>query len=142
MAIVQSICVSFLEELSNEEHDINSDTFKIALYTNAADLGPGTTEYTTTNEITGTGYTAGGATLSSGTIAKDGNTVLYDWDDPSWTSSSLTAAAAMIYNTSQSNKAVMILDFGGDHVTSNGTFLVSLPTPDASNGLVRFIPGV
>lgn len=138
MAITQAMCTSFKQELLNKEHDLDTDTFKIALYTSSATLGSSTTAYSATNETSGTGYSAGGATLTGGAIATSGTTAYVDFTDPSWTTASFTANGALIYNTSASNKAVCVLAFGGDFTVTTGTFTIVFPTADASNALIRF----
>ena len=137
MAITQAIPTSFKQELLNKEHDLDTDTFKIALYTSSASLDSTTTAYSTTNEITGTGYSAGGATLTGGAIATSGTTAYVDFADPSWTTATFTANGALIYNTSASNKAVLVLAFGGDFTVTTGTFTIVFPAADASNALIR-----
>jgi hypothetical protein len=137
MAITQAVPTSFKSEILNKEHDMDTDTFKIALYTSTASLDSTTTAYATTNEITGTGYTAGGATLAGGAIATSGTTAYVDFTDPAWTSASFTANGALIYNTSASNKAVLVLAFGGDFTVASGTFTITFPAADASNALIR-----
>ena len=137
MAITQAICTSFKSELLNKEHDMDTDTFKIALYTSSASLDSTTTVYSATNETSGAGYTAGGVAMAGGAIATSGTTAYVDFDDPEWTSASFTAAGALIYNTSNANTAVMVLDFGGDFTVTGGTFTIVLPAADASNALMR-----
>ena len=137
MSISQAMPTSFKQELMNEEHDLNSDTFKIALYTSSASLGASTTAYSSTNEISGTGYSAGGATLTSGALATSGTTAFADFADPSWTSASFTANGGLIYNTSASNKAVAVLAFGGDFTVTTGTFTIVFPAAAASTALIR-----
>lgn len=137
MAISQALCTSFKSELLNKEHDMNTDTFKIALYTSSATLSAATTAYSSSNEITGTNYSAGGVALSGGAIATSGTTVYVDFTDPTWSSATFTARGALIYNTSASNKAVCVLDFGGDFSVAAGTFAIVFPTADASNALIR-----
>ena len=137
MAIAQAIATSFKAEILQGIHD-SADTYKIALYTSAATMGAATTVYSVTNEIVGIGYIAGGATLSGFSVATSGTTAILDWtDDPSWANATITARGALIYNSSKSNKAVYILDFGSDISSTNGTFMITLPTPDADNGLIR-----
>ena len=137
MSIVQNITTSYKAEVLQGIHDA-ADTYKIALYTNAAILGASTTAYTTTNEVVGIGYTAGGATLSGFNVTTSGTTAILDFaTDPSWANASITARGALIYNSSKSNKAVYVLDFGSDITSTNGTFAVTLPAPDATNGLIR-----
>jgi len=137
MAITQAMCTSFKQELMNEEHDLNTDTIKIALYTSSATLSAATTAYSATNEISGTGYTAGGATLTGGALSSSGTTAFADFDDASWTSASFTANGAVIYNSSASNKAIVVLAFGGDFTVTAGTFSVVFPAADASNAIIR-----
>mgnify|MGYP006869485285 CR=1 FL=1 len=137
MAIIQAIPTSFKAEILQGIHD-GADTYKMALYTSAATLGAATTAYATTNEVTGTGYTAGGVTLSGFNVSTSGTTAILDFTtDPSWANATITARGALIYNSSKSNKAVYVLDFGADISSTNGTFTVTLPTPDAANGLIR-----
>ena len=140
MAISQALCTSFKSEILDEQHDITSDTIKIALYTSSASLGAATTAYSSSNEISnasGYAYSAGGATLGSAAVATDGTTVTIDFADPTWTSASFTANGALIYNSSNSNKAICVLAFGGDFTVTNGTFQITFPAADASNALIR-----
>jgi len=119
MAITQAMCTSFKEDLFQKEQDLDTDTIKIALYTSSATLGAGTTAYTTSNEVTGTGYTAGGETLTGATIATSGTTAYVDFNDPEWTSASFTARGALIYNdTTAGDNSIAVLDFGGDFTVS------------------------
>ena len=143
MAITSAICTSFKQEILVGTHNFTAtsgDTFKIALYTSSATLGAGTTAYSTSNEITnssGTAYTAGGATLTSVTPTTSGTTALCDFADISFTSATITARGALIYNSSNSNKAVCVLDFGGDKTSTSGTFTIQFPTADSSNAILR-----
>jgi len=133
MAITQAMCTSFKAELFNKEHDLDTDTIKIALYTSSATLSAATTAYTTTNEISGTGYTAGGETLTGATIATSGTTAYVDFNDPEWTSASFTTAGALIYNdTLAGNEAIAVLDFGGDFTVTSGTFRIVFPAAGAA----------
>ena len=127
MSISQAMCTSFKADLLNKEQDLDADTIKIALYTSSASLGAGTTAYSTTNEITGTGYTAGGVALGSTTVATSGTTAYFDAADPSWTSASFTANGALIYNDTNSDKAIAVLAFGGDFTVAGGTFQIVFP---------------
>ena len=136
MAISQAMCTSFKAEILDEQHDLVADTIKIALYTSSASLGAGTTAYSTTNEITGTGYTAGGVALGSKTVATSGTTAYFDSADPSWTSASFTANGALIYNDTNSDKAIAVLAFGGDFTVAGGTFQIVFPAAGA-NAIVR-----
>ena len=133
MAITQAMCTSFKEDLFNKLQDLEADTIKIALYTSSATLGATTTAYTTTNEISGTGYTAGGVTLTSATVATSGTTAYVDFDNPEWTTATFTARGALIYNdTTAGDNSVAVLDFGGDFTVSSGTFRVVFPAPGAT----------
>ena len=134
------MCTSFKKELMTATHNFTNSsghTFKLALFTNAASLGAGTTAYSTSNEASGTGYSAGGNTLTNVTPTSGGTTAFTDFADTSFTSSTITARGALIYNSSQSNKAVVVLDFGSDKSSTSGTFSVIFPTADASNAIIR-----
>lgn len=137
MAITQAIPTSFKAEILQGIHD-SADTYKMALYTSVATLGTSTTAYSATNEVVGTGYTIGGTTLSGFNVTTSGTTAILDFTtDPSWENATITARGALIYNSSKSNKAVYVLDFGSDITSTNGTFAITLPTPDVANGLIR-----
>ncbi len=136
MAITQTQCTSFKVELLTGTHNFSSDTFKIALYISAANLGADTTAYSASNEVSASGYTAGGNTLTVSTTPTSSSTTAYvSFANTSW-SSALTARGALIYNSSKSNKAVAVLDFGADK-TSSGTFTVTFPTADATSAIIR-----
>lgn len=135
MAITTAICNSYKQEILEGVH-ASADVYKIALYTSTATLGASTTAYTATNEVTGTGYTAGGATLTGFASGLSGSTGYLTFTDPSWASSTITARGCLIYNSSKSNKAVAAFDFGADVVSTNGTFTVDLPVAGAS-ALIR-----
>ena len=126
--------------LANGTINFATDTFKLALYTNAATLNAQTTAYTTTGEASGGDYVAGGkvvtATLSSGTNADQQNVVYVNFSSPSWTGS-ITARGALIYNSTQSNKAVAVLDFGGDKTSTAGTFTIVFPTAAAGTAILQ-----
>jgi hypothetical protein len=132
MAITQAMCTSFKAEILDEQHDLAADTLKIALYTSSASLDASTTAFTTSNEISGTGYTSGGETLTSTTVSTTGTTAFFDADDPTWTSASFTARGALIYNSTNSNKAIAVLNFGGDFTVSSGTFRIVFPAAGAN----------
>ena len=135
--MTQAIPTSFKAEILQGIHD-SADTYKIALYTSAATLGATTTAYSATNEVSGTGYTAGGQVLSGFNVTTSGITAILDFTtDPSWANATITARGALIYNASKANKAVMVLDFGSDKSNSEGTFTIRLPLPDATSGLIR-----
>jgi hypothetical protein len=138
MAITTAMCSSFKEELLKGVHDFENDTFKIALYTSSATLDASTTAYTTSNEVTGSGYTAGGQDLDSPTVTLSGTTAFVDFADETWTTASITARGALIYNsTAAGNPAVAVFDFGADKTSTAGNFVVQFPTADASNAVVR-----
>lgn len=137
MAISTAMCVSFKKELLEAEHDFTADTFKIALYSSSATLGASTTAYSTSNEVSGTGYTAGGTTLTVVAPTTSGNSAFVDFSDVTFTSSTITARGALIYNSSKSNKAVIVLDFGSDITTTNATFTITMPTASAGDAIVR-----
>ena len=137
MAITNALCTSFKQEALGGEH-LAANTYKIALYTSAATLGASTTAYSATNEVVGAAYVAGGATLAGYTRSSSGTTAWIDWTtDPSWAASTITARGALIYNSSVSNKAIAVLDFGADITSTVGTFTVVLPVADASNAIIR-----
>ena len=135
------MCTSFKKELLEAVHNFKNsggDTFKIALYTNSASFNAATTAYTTSNEVTGTNYTAGGNTLTRVDPTSSGTTAFTDFADTTWSSSTITARGAMIYNdTAAGNPAVVILDFGSDKTSTNGDFTVVFPAADASNAIIR-----
>ena len=143
MAITSAICSSFKQELLQGKHNFSSSgghTFKLALFTSSASLGASTTDYSTSNEITnssGTAYTAGGASLTSVTPTTDGTTAVCDFADVSFSSASFTANGALIYNDTQSDKAVAVIAFGGDKTVTSGTFTIQFPTADATNAIIR-----
>jgi hypothetical protein len=116
----------------------NADVFKIALYTSAANLSADTTVYTTDNEISGTGYVAGGNTLVVSQVpTSSGTTSFLNFQNSTWSSASFTANGALIYNSTQGNKAVAVLAFGGDKTCTSQSFTVQFPTGDAANAIIR-----
>ena len=141
MAITQTLCTSFKVALLNAEMDFSSDTsqtFKVALYTSSATLGAATTAYSTTNEVRGTGYTAGGNTLSiAANPTSSGTTAFLDFSDVTWSSSSITARAALIYKSGGGDPAIAVIDFGGDKQTSSADFVIQFGAADATNAIVR-----
>ena len=143
MAISSAICSSFKQELLQGKHSFESSgghTFKIALFTSSASLGAATTDYSTSNEISntsGSAYSPGGATLTSVTPTTDGTTAICDFADVNFTSASFTANGALIYNDTQSDKAVAVIAFGGDKTVTSGTFTIQFPVADASNAIIR-----
>jgi len=141
MAITQAMCTSFKQALLDGEMDFSSDTaqtYKIALYTSSASLDATTTAYTTSNEVTGTGYTAGGNTLTISTNPTTSGTTAYlDFADTTWSSATITARGALIYQSGGGNPAVAVLDFGADKTSTAGDFTIQFPTADASNAILR-----
>jgi len=137
MSIIQTQTTSFKAELYQAIHNLTTDTLKIALYTGNATLNESTTAYSTTNEITGTGYTAGGVTLTGVTVNSSEYTAYVSFNNPSWTSASFTARAALIYNASKANRSIAVLDFGADKTVSGNTFTITLPTNNATDALIR-----
>jgi len=140
MAITQAVCTSFKQELLTATHNFTNatgDTFKIALYTSSATLGASTTAFTATNEVSGTGYTTGGNTLTNVTPTSSGTTAFTDFADTTWSSATITARGALIYNSTDSNKSVVVLDFGSDQTSTAGDFTIQFPAADASNAIIR-----
>lgn len=139
MAITQAMCTSFKKELLEGIHDFRTtgDTYKLALFTSSASLDATTTAYSTLNEVTGTGYTAGGNTLTNVNPTSSGTTAFTDFADTTFSSATITAAGALIYNSTESDAAVAVLDFGGDKTSTNGDFTIQFPTADASNAIIR-----
>jgi hypothetical protein len=147
MAITQAMATSFKIEILNGIHAFGTtvvragttaDTFKIALYTTSATLGATTTAYSATNEVSGSGYTAGGNTLTVSQVPTSTSTTAWlDFADSTWVTATITARGALIYNSTQSNKAVAVLDFGSDKSSSAGDFTIVFPTADSSNAIIR-----
>ena len=137
MAITQAMCSSFKQQILLGEHDLDTDVIKLALYTSAATLSAATTVYSASDEVVGTGYTAGGNTLAGATVSLTGTTAFVDFTDTTWSTATITAPGALIYNSSKSNKAVAVLDFGSDKTSTAGDFTVQFPTNDASSAIVR-----
>lgn len=137
MAITQAMCSSFKQQILLGEHDLDTDVLKIALYVSAATLSASTTVYTTSDEVVGTGYVAGGNILAGATVTLSGTTAYVDFSDTTWSTATFTARGALIYNSSKSNKAIAVLDFGADKTVTAGDFTVQFPTNDASSAIVR-----
>ena len=114
-----------------------ADEFRMALYTSAATLSKASTVYTATGEVVGDGYTAGGKVLTGAAVSLDGDTAILDFGDPSWPDATITARGAMIYNATQGNKAVAVLDFGANVSSTAAAFAVQLPAPTAAAGVIR-----
>ncbi len=139
MSIVQTACTVFKTNLLKGDEDFNTGTaytYKIALYDANADLGASTTAYTTTNEVTGTNYTAGGNTLTPVVPTSSGTTAYVSFANTSWSSASFTCRGALIYN-STTGAAVCVLNFGSDKTCTNQTFTVTFPTADANSAVLR-----
>jgi len=140
MAISQAMCTSFKVQVLSGAQNFNTGTtkvYKIALYTSAATLGATTTSYSSTNEVVGTGYTAGGKILTVSQIpTSSGTTAFIDFADTTWSTATITARGALIYNSTD-NTAVAVLDFGSDKISTSGDFTIVFPTPDASNAILR-----
>lgn len=141
MAITQAMCTSFKVALLNGEVDFSADsakTYKIALYTSAATLGASTTAYSTANEVSGTGYTAGGETLTVVPTTSSGTTAYIDFNDVTISTATITARGALIYeDNGGTNPSVAVLDFGEDKSSSGGDFVITMPVADATNAIVR-----
>ena len=138
MAITQAVCNSFKQELLQGLHDLDGHTHKLALYTSSATLGPTTTAFSTTNESSGTNYTSGGATIANVAVAVSGTVAYVDFDDVSFSSATISdAAGALIYNSSASDRAIAVIDFGSTKSVSAGTLTISLPSASASTALIR-----
>lgn len=137
MAITSAVCNSFKQEVLVGIHDLDTDTIKIALYTSSASLGASTTAYTTSNEIVASGYTAGGNTLGGAVISLDSSTAIVDFSDTTWAAATITARGALIYNSSKSNRAIAVIDFGADKISTNGDFTVQFPAAAASTAILR-----
>tara|TARA_R100000664_G_C2735541_1_gene125078 strand:- start:88 stop:519 length:432 start_codon:yes stop_codon:yes gene_type:complete len=141
MAITQAMCTSFKKELLEGVHNFKNsggNDFKLALYTSSASLGASTTAYTTSNEVSGTGYTAKGASLTRVDPSTSGTTALTDFSDLTFSTATITARGALIFNdTASGDPAVAVLDFGGDKTSTAGDFTIQFPTADASNAIIR-----
>lgn len=135
MAIIGGVTDSFKAELFRRIHDFGSDTFKLALYSDG--LGPDTTEYTSTNEVSGTGYSAGGQTLGATTIVQSGAVSYVDIPDASWPGASFSARGGLIYNSTRGNRSVMVLDFGLERAFTSSSNTVVFPVATANTALLR-----
>jgi hypothetical protein len=143
MPIQQGLTNSFKQEMLQAGQNLATDTLRMALYTAFSDIGPLTTVYTATNEVTGTGYTAGGVvmtgvTINTETTGVNSGTVFVDFANVSWPGASFTARGALIYNVTQSNKSVAVLDFGSDKIFSSVSNTVVMPENTATTALIRF----
>ena len=135
------MCTSFKTELMTATHNFTNstgNTFKLALYDNSASFTAATTAYTTSNEISGSGYSAGGGTLTNVTPPSSSTTAFTDFDDLTFSTATITARGALIYNdTAAGDPSVVVLDFGGDKTSTAGDFKIVMPTADATNALIR-----
>jgi hypothetical protein len=141
MPITQAMCTSFKVELMQALHNFTASTgnaFRIALYTSAANLDATTTAYTTSNEVAaGSGYTAGGNTLTNSTPTSSGTTGFTTFSNTTWSASTITARGALIYNSTNSNRAVVVLDFTSDRSSTSGDFTIQFPVAAAATAIIR-----
>lgn len=135
--IFQTLTTSFKVEVLSGVHDLLTDTIKLALYSDAADLSAATTVYSTTNETSGTGYSAGGVTLTGVTINSSNGVAYVNFDNAVWNPATFSAAGGLIYNASKSNKSIAVLSFGATKIATN-TFTVVMPTNSYNSALIRF----
>jgi hypothetical protein len=139
--VTQAMCTSFKVELLKAQHNFSASgghTFKMALYTSSATLDASTTVYSATNEVTSTNYTAGGVALTNVDPSSSGTVAMATFSaDPTWSGVTFTASQALIYNSSASNKAVAVLDFGGSQTVTTGSFIVTLPSVTSTTALLR-----
>jgi hypothetical protein len=139
MAITQAICTVFKQDLMSPGGNLAAQTLKCALYTNAATLDATTSVYITSDEVSdsGTNYTIGGNTLTNVAISVDGTTAIFDADNVTFPNATISAQAALLYNNSNANSAIAVLDFGGVKTSTNGTFELQFPTANSTAGLIR-----
>ena len=140
MAITSAIATSFKQELLVGTHNFTAtsgNSFKLALYTSSATLGAATTAYVTTGQASGTNYSAGGSALTSVTPTTSGTTAVCDFSDLTFSTATITSRGCLIYNDTQSDKAVCAIDFGGDKTSTAGDFTVVFPSPTATGAIIR-----
>jgi hypothetical protein len=140
MAITQAMATSFKKELLEAKHNFlasGGNSFKLALYTSSATMSASTTAYVTTNQATGTNYTAGGSALTNINPSSSGTTGFTDFADLTFGTATITARGCMIYNDTNADRTVAVFDFGGDKTSTAGSFTISFPTADASNAVIR-----
>lgn len=137
MAITQTLCASFKQEILLGVHDLDTDVLKIALFTEAASLDANTTNYTTHGEVIGSGYTAGGVSLTGVTVSLADNHAYVDFANPSWISATFVTKGALIYNASKSDKAIAVLNFGSDKTVINKDFVIEMPSNTSNTALIR-----
>jgi len=135
--IVQTQTTSFKEELYEGIHDLLTDTIKIALYTANADIDADTTAYVVTDEITGTGYTAGGNTLTGTTVKSENGVAYVSFNNTTWAAASFTCRGALIYNFTKANRSIAVLNFGSDKTVLNQTFQIQFPPNIPSSAIIR-----
>lgn len=133
----QGLCSSFKLESWQAVHDLSTDTLKLALYTASATLGPDTTVYAATNEVSGAGYTAGGVTLANVQLSLMDKVAFLSFDNPTWAGASFVTRGALIYNSTKADRAIAVLDFGADK-TASGSFVIQLPAATPTSALLRF----
>ena len=137
MAIVAGVCNVFKRDCMLGLHDLDTDVIKIALYTSAATLSAATSAYSATNEVSGTGYTATGETLSSVAVTLDSGAAIVDFANPVWTTATITARGALIYNSSSADRAIAVIDFGSDKTSTGSDFEIIAPAAAAATAAVR-----
>ena len=137
MAITQALANTFKEDLMDTTANLEANTLKVALFDNTATLSSATTAYAIANEVSGSGYTAGGAAMTGMAVTLDGSTAIFDADNVSWANATISAQAAVIYNNSFSNAAIAVLDLGSVKTSTNGTFEIQFPNANASTALIR-----
>jgi hypothetical protein len=137
MAITSGITISFRRQILLGEHDLDTNSLKLALYTSAASLSDGTTVYTTLNEVVGTGYTAGGVVLTGIDVTTDSSVAVVSITDAVVSTATITARGALIYNSSNANKAVAVFDFGADKTSTAGDFTIQFPAAAAATAIIR-----
>lgn len=140
MSIVQAMCTSFKRQLLTGVHNFSAHTFKLALYTDSAALDASTESYVVEGEVSGSGYSAGGATLEVASVTSSNGAAVVDFADVSWSTATFSARGALIYNSSVAgNPAVAVLDFGADRSPAGSTFTVQFPAPTSETAIVRIV---
>ena len=137
MAITSGISISFRSQIMLGEHDLDTDSIKLALYSSSASLSDGTTVYTTSNEVVGTGYSAGGVVLTGIDVTTDSSVAVVSITDAVISASTITARGALIYNASQADKAIAVFDFGADKSSTAGDFTIQFPAAAAATAIIR-----
>ena len=137
MAIFQTQTISFRQEMLQGVHDLLTDTIKMALYTSSSNISGDTTVYTTTAEVTGGGYSAGGQVMTGAAINNSNSVVYVTFNNVVWTPATFTTAGALIYNASKANKSVAVLDFGADKTGNGVNFTVTFPVSTATTAVLR-----